>query len=241
MAHRLLQQYAEVLPLYGGGVLELVNHDVLQLRADLLEDEGRVAVADERVEQLLRVAEQETVGLLIQLPHFRLDAVEQAQLTKVAQGKLCTLIESPLSWTFVDGQAQQVTQRTIGKGVNLLAARVGLGVPLRRVAETVGHRGVLDGRIEGAALQFQEETGNAAAFVREIVNRQSFLFQCGEERLGDVCHTLLGCCTKLAQCLGITVEESFLRQSLVQGFALCLVVVSEDGASELLYLSDDVP
>ena len=90
-------------------------------------------------------------------------------------------------------------------------------------------------------MQFQEETGNAAAFVREIVNRQSFLFQCGEERLGDVCHTLLGCRTKLAQRLGITVEESFLRQSLVQGLALCLVVVSENGASELLYLSDDVP
>ena len=40
MTHGLLQQYAEVLPLYGGGVLELVDHHMLKLCADLLEDEG---------------------------------------------------------------------------------------------------------------------------------------------------------------------------------------------------------
>ena len=49
VAHGLLQQHLEILPLDGGGVLELVNHDVLQLGADLFKDEGRVAVVDERV------------------------------------------------------------------------------------------------------------------------------------------------------------------------------------------------
>ena len=46
MAHALLQQYLEVLPLHGGGVLELVYHHVLQLRAYLLKDKRRVAVFD---------------------------------------------------------------------------------------------------------------------------------------------------------------------------------------------------
>ncbi len=59
VTHTLLQQYLEILPL--DGILKLVNHDVLQLAAYLLEDEGGVAVADKGVEQLLRVAEQEAV------------------------------------------------------------------------------------------------------------------------------------------------------------------------------------
>ena len=46
-AHRLLQQHLEVLPLHGAGVLELVNHDMFQLRAYLLEDKGRVAAVNQ--------------------------------------------------------------------------------------------------------------------------------------------------------------------------------------------------
>ena len=38
MTHALLQQDLEVLPLDSAGVLELVNHDVLQLGANLLKD-----------------------------------------------------------------------------------------------------------------------------------------------------------------------------------------------------------
>ena len=38
MAHALLQQHLEVLPLYGGGVLELINHHMFQLRTNLLKD-----------------------------------------------------------------------------------------------------------------------------------------------------------------------------------------------------------
>ena len=38
MTHTFLQQHLEVLPLYGTGVLEFINHDVFQLGAYLLED-----------------------------------------------------------------------------------------------------------------------------------------------------------------------------------------------------------
>ena len=114
MAHRLLQQHAEVLPLNGGGVLELVDHDVLQLGAHLLEDERRVAVVDERMEQLLRVAEQEAVGLGIELVHLLLDAFEQAQLVEMAQRQFGTLVETPLAGTLLDGMAQDIAQLAVG-------------------------------------------------------------------------------------------------------------------------------
>ena len=50
VAHALLEQHLEVLPLHGARVLELVDHHVLQVRTNLLEDERRVGVLDERVE-----------------------------------------------------------------------------------------------------------------------------------------------------------------------------------------------
>ena len=92
MAHGLVEQHLEVLPLHGAGVLELVDHDVLQLSANLLEDEGRVAAVDECVQQLLRVAEQKSVGLVVELAHLLLDAAQESQLGKVAQGEVGRLV-----------------------------------------------------------------------------------------------------------------------------------------------------
>ena len=65
---------------------------MLQLSADLLEDEGRVAAVDERVQQLLGITEQKTVGGLVELVHLLLDAAQQAQLVEVAKGKVCRLV-----------------------------------------------------------------------------------------------------------------------------------------------------
>ena len=92
MAHGFVEQHAEVLPLHGGGVLKLVDHHMLQLCADLLEDERRVAAVDERMQQLLGITEQETVGGLVELVHLFLDAAQQAQLVEVAQGEVCRLV-----------------------------------------------------------------------------------------------------------------------------------------------------
>ena len=74
MTHRLVEEHTEVLPLYGGGVLELVDHHMFQLGTDLLKDERRVAVADEGMEQLLGVAQQEAVRILVQFMHLLFDA-----------------------------------------------------------------------------------------------------------------------------------------------------------------------
>ena len=130
MAHSLGEQHAEVLPLYGGGVLKFVNHDVLELGANLLEDEGGVALADEGVEQLLSVAQQEAVGTLVELVHLLLDAAEQAQLVEVAQGEVGTLVELPLTGSLPDGVTEDVAQRTFSERYDEIAPGVALGAPL---------------------------------------------------------------------------------------------------------------
>ena len=84
VAHALLEQYLEILPLNRRGVLKLVYHDVFQLGSYLLEDERGVAVLDERVQQLLGVAEQEAVGLVVHLAYLFLYTVKKTQLVQVA-------------------------------------------------------------------------------------------------------------------------------------------------------------
>ena len=84
MTHTLLQQHFKVLPLNGRGVLKLVNHHMLKSGSNFFKDEWRIAVFDERMEQLLRIAEQETVRLVIHLAHLLLDAAKKAELVKMS-------------------------------------------------------------------------------------------------------------------------------------------------------------
>ena len=74
MTHRLVQENLEVLPLYGGGILKLVDHHLFKLGPDLLEDKWRVATVDECMKQVLCITQQETVGLLVELAYLLFDA-----------------------------------------------------------------------------------------------------------------------------------------------------------------------
>ena len=40
VAHGLGEEHTEILPLYGAGILKLIDHDMFELGADLLEDKG---------------------------------------------------------------------------------------------------------------------------------------------------------------------------------------------------------
>ncbi len=60
----LRHQGAEVVPLHAAGVLELVDHVVVHARTGLLVDEGGVAAADDLVQQLGRIGDQQDVLLL---------------------------------------------------------------------------------------------------------------------------------------------------------------------------------
>ena len=74
MTHGFRKQHLEVLPLDGRGVLKLVDHHMLELGTNLLENKRRVAAINERVEQLLGVAQQETVICLVNLAYLFLNA-----------------------------------------------------------------------------------------------------------------------------------------------------------------------
>ena len=47
VTHRLVEEHTEVLPLHRTGILELIDHHVLQLGTDLLKDKGGVAALDQ--------------------------------------------------------------------------------------------------------------------------------------------------------------------------------------------------
>ena len=76
MTHRFVEQHAEVLPLNGTRILKLVNHHMLQLGADLLKDKGRVTAFYQGVQQLLGVAQQKAVVVLIQFSYLLLDTAQ---------------------------------------------------------------------------------------------------------------------------------------------------------------------
>ena len=105
MAHAFLQQYLEILPLDGTGILELVYHDMLQLGANLFKNERRVAVLDEFVQELLRIAKEESVCLAVHLPYFPFDMIQKPELIQVTQGEVCRFEQFPLARTGFNGLA----------------------------------------------------------------------------------------------------------------------------------------
>ena len=192
MAHALLQQHLEVLPLHGGGVLELVYHDVLQLRAYLLEDEWRVAVLDERVQQLLRVAEQESVGLFVHQPHLPLDASQQPKLVEVAQDEVGRLEQPVLAGTVFHGLTEQGYQRRVRQGMNVVAVVGTLLVPLGGVALTVGNTCPHDAFVQLTIAQLVEESRHTRLAIGQVAVAETFRLQRVEEAVGILLH-VLGC------------------------------------------------
>ena len=77
IAHAVHEQDFEVLPLYGARILELVYHDMLQSGANLFKDKWRIAVLNHAIEQMLRVAQQKSVGVTVHLTNGLLDILQQ--------------------------------------------------------------------------------------------------------------------------------------------------------------------
>ena len=83
LCQAVVEQHLEVLPLCHARVLELVYHDVLDLRPYLLVYERGVAIANHSVEQHLCRAQREPVGQCVCLVNLVVDASQQAQLADV--------------------------------------------------------------------------------------------------------------------------------------------------------------
>ena len=236
VAHGFGEQHVEVAPLNSRSVLELIDHDMLYLGTYLLEDKGRVALADERVEQLLGVAEQEAVVHLVEGVHLLFDAAQESELVQMAQGEVGTLVEAPLAGALVDGIAQDIAQRTISETEDELALGMGLGHPLFGIAQTVGYGSVLDGGVEDALLEFEEEACDASILVGEVVGGELFALEGLEETLTNLLHALLGSIADITQTLGVVVEEAWLAHLLFEFSAHGLIVVAKDVAPEGLDL-----
>ena len=241
VAHRLLQQHLEVLPLHGAGVLKLVDHDMLQLRANLLEDEGRVAAVDELMKQLLGVGKEESVLLLVELVHLLLDAGQQSQLTQVAQRQVGALVELPLARLLVEGLAQQVAQRRVGQMVDEVAAGVGLPAPLVGLPQAVGGALAQHRLVELATLQLQKQASHSFDTMAQVVDVEALAFERLEEGIANILHPPTGLLAQLVQLLLIALEESFLVHHGVELLAVAFIIVAEDGASKDFDLPDDIP
>ena len=85
--------------MYRTGVLELINHDMLQLATDLLEDKRTVAIVNQIIEELLGVAQQEPVGFLVELPYLLLDIAEQTELIQMLERTIGREVYLPLLQT----------------------------------------------------------------------------------------------------------------------------------------------
>ena len=173
MAHALLEQHFEVLPLYGRGVLKLVYHHVAQLCSDFLEDEGRVGVADEGVEQVPGVTEQQDVGLLVDVLHRLLNAVQQPEVVEVAQREARRVdVASQLTAAF-GHVAQQGDQRLVGQGYNLVAHGVLLRNPVAAIFETRQCSLPHDFLLIDTLAEVDEQGSHASLSVAQVVNGES--------------------------------------------------------------------
>ena len=88
MTHTFVHQDSEVLPLYGTGVLKLVNHNIVELGTNLLKDKRSVTFLDERMQQVLGVSQQEDIGLVIDVFHFLFNTAQQSQIIQMRQCQL---------------------------------------------------------------------------------------------------------------------------------------------------------
>ena len=86
--HAVFEQYLEVIPLHGTCVLELINHDMLEVCPDLFIDERSDVgiLLYHLAKHHLSVGEHKARILLVKFIHFLTDAEQQAHLIDVLQG-----------------------------------------------------------------------------------------------------------------------------------------------------------
>ncbi len=85
MGDTVVDEHFEVIPLYRTGVLELVDHDILQRAADFLVDKGCVAAVDHAFDELLSATEREIVVVSVDSVDLLCDASEQSELIEVSE------------------------------------------------------------------------------------------------------------------------------------------------------------
>ena len=159
----------------------------------------------------------------------------------MAQREVGRLIEPILARTLFYGVPKQGYQRFFCQHINGFCLRVLLGGPFRGVAHSIQGTLSHDAFVHLSVFQLEEKTGNTGLAKGQVVDGQLLCFQGVKERVRIFLHALLTILANLAELLGIGLYEPGLVDYLLQGLALRLVIVAEDGLAELLHLSDDVP
>ena len=85
------KEVTEVFPLKVGGVLKLVDHDVPEVRAGALKDEGDFVRAHELVKKQRGVGQHEGIAFSIECTDFAIDVVEQAERVELLQAQLARI------------------------------------------------------------------------------------------------------------------------------------------------------
>ena len=80
------KQRLKGVPLHAGGVLELVEQDVVEFGSGLFIDEGSVGAVEQALEQGVGVGKQKAVVLSVLFADFGGDVGEQADLVEVLAG-----------------------------------------------------------------------------------------------------------------------------------------------------------
>ena len=173
--------------------------------------------------------------------HLTLDAAQEAQLTQVAQGQVGRLIPLVLYGLLGDNLVEQRHQLVLCQGVDKCRPLIGFRIPFRRVAGGIEGRLVEDVLAKVAVLQFHEQTAYAATLVGKVVHREPLGLDNLEEGIRQLQHLLLGIVALMAQRGRVLVEEILLVVEHLQPVTLLLIEIAEDGLTEFLDRSDDVP
>ena len=239
LGEALEEEHAEVLPLQSRGVLKLVDHDMAQQGADLLEDERRVAVAHHATEEDGRLGEVEAGGLGIDVGHLAVDGVEEAEgleMRLCQTGAVDLVLEAAqLGDGVVEGSADVVShveQLGAASLVGLLDERHRVGGPaLDAGAGRHADIAPLEALHEGAQVIAVGEVGEGAARVIDGA------LDLGAQRLDGLGSRGL----HLLHLADEGAHEGGVVQDLAQLVAPQEIVLVEDGAAEVLHLARHVP
>ena len=80
------QEQFEVAPLHSAGILKLVYHDIMDICPYLFEYKRGVTVFHQLVKQGVRVWQQKTVVVVVQLTYFFVDIGEKLHFIEMLQG-----------------------------------------------------------------------------------------------------------------------------------------------------------
>ena len=195
------------------------------------------------MQQGLRVAEQESVGLLVQLSHLFVNASQQSQLVEMLHGEIGTLIHLDQCWTMclrkVEDWEENFRNVLIQIGIILYICFL---YPVVRTVHALGKGGVYQVVITILAIsQFVEITPDASGLATQVVCSVSSFFERIKEGSSNFIKLLFGLFSDAFHLLLEILKEAFFFHALRQLVGIIFVIVTEDMLTERLDLPDYVP